>query len=591
MAGHEMIHLGVCYGHNATVAVIRDGQLVFCQSEERLNRIKNSTGFPVQTIDYVYRHVCKPEDVASATLFEKSVYGYLHLKANGFKPHQYGDYLSPALEKARTRQWLAKSSLGWTLSKLRIGLQEKRSSLHQEAKTYFSHELRLDQSRVREVDHHLSHAYSTLPNVREWGRALIFTLDGQGDWVCATVNLFENGRLTVLDRTEHQHSLGYYYSAVTALLGMKPGEHEFKVMGLAPYAKREYYDALTERLNGLLDVDAQGRWVSQVTPRGLQDALEDCFRFQRFDNVAGAIQSLTERLVLKWIHYWMKKMNVSDIAVSGGVFMNVKVCQRLAESELVGKLFVMPSAADESTAVGCAIWGSEQAQIPVMPLQDLYLGVEFSDHEVESALQETKAHDRYSIVEAENINQRVAQLLADNHIVARCSGRMEFGARALGNRSILANPGRFEHLHHINDAIKSRDFWMPFTPSILEEDMARYIINPREMFAPYMCITFDTTLEARRDLVAAIHPRDMTARPQCVRKDWNPDYYELISCFKSLTGIGGVLNTSLNLHGEPNVCSPHDAIRTLDLSGLRYLAMGRFLLEKKLTGRRGGTSE
>jgi carbamoyltransferase len=210
--------------------------------------------------------------------------------------------------------------------------------------------------------------------------------------------------------------------------------------------------------------------------------------------------------------------------------------------------------------------------------------MEFSEEEMKTALQETNAYDRYAILQATDINHRLARLLADDQIVARCSGKMEFGARALGNRSILANPSRFDNLHKINDAIKSRDFWMPFTPSILEEDMNRYIVNPRNLQAPYMSMTFDTTVNARRDLAAAIHPRDFTARPQCVMKDWNPDYHELITHFKALTGIGGVLNTSFNLHGEPNVCSPQDAIRTVDRSGLKYLAMGRFLLEKKPDG-------
>jgi carbamoyltransferase len=580
-----MYHLGICYGHNATVAVIKDGRLVFCQSEERLNRIKNSTGFPSQTIEYVYGNLCKPEEVVSATLFQKTVYGYLHLKNHGFKPYQYGHYLDPAIVGGGTKHRLADSTLGSWLSRARISLNERRKALQHEAKAYFSRELRLDASRITEMDHHLSHAYSVLPNVREWGKALIFTLDGQGDWNCATVNEVEDGKLKVLQRTNDHHSLGYYYSAVTALLGMKAGEHEFKVMGLAPYARREYYSPLVERLNQLLDVDDEGRWVSTVTPRGIQDALDRIFRYQRFDNVAGAIQALTEQLILKWVHHWIRKTGIGNIGVSGGVFMNVKACQRLAESELVERLFVMPSAADESTAIGCAVWGSEQAQTQVMPLRDLYLGVEFTDGEVEQALRETKAHDRYAIVETDNINQRVAQLLAENHIVARCSGRMEFGARALGNRSILANPSRFENLHRINDAIKSRDFWMPFTPSILAEDMERYIVNPKGIHAPYMCITFDTTPDARRDLIAAIHPRDFTARPQSVSPDWNPDYHELLTRFKSLTGIGGVLNTSFNLHGEPNVCSPQDAIRTVDQSGLQYLVMGRFLLEKKVGAR------
>jgi carbamoyltransferase len=189
---------------------------------------------------------------------------------------------------------------------------------------------------------------------------------------------------------------------------------------------------------------------------------------------------------------------------------------------------------------------------------------------------------RCDVSQPGNINLTIAKLLAENKIVARCSGRMEFGARALGNRSILANPSDFTNLNTINEAIKCCDFWMPFTPSILEEEMPRYIQNHDRIFAPYMCITFDSTPEARRDLRAALHPKDFTVRPQCVIKAWNPDYHEIISEFKRLTGIGGVLNTSFNLHGEPNVCSPADAIHTLDNSGLNYLAMGSYLLSKRI---------
>ena len=174
----------------------------------------------------------------------------------------------------------------------------------------------------------------------------------------------------------------------------------------------------------------------------------------------------------------------------------------------------------------------------------------------------------------------MALLLSQNEVVARFDGRMEFGARALGNRSILANPSSFQNIELINSAIKNRDFWMPFTPSILEEDMSRYIVNSGKMEAPYMCITFDTTEEARKDIPAAIHPRDKTARPQCVIESWNPGYHKLISEFNRLTGIGAVLNTSFNLHGEPNVCSPEDAIHTIDSSGLKYLSIGPFLLSK-----------
>jgi carbamoyltransferase len=161
------------------------------------------------------------------------------------------------------------------------------------------------------------------------------------------------------------------------------------------------------------------------------------------------------------------------------------------------------------------------------------------------------------------------------------NGRAEWGARALGNRSILANPSDFETIRIINEMIKNRDFWMPFTPSMLESEEKRYIVNPKGIPAPYMCVTFDSTPLAQKHLQAAMHPYDKTVRPQLVSKAWNPSYHATISAFKALTGIGAVLNTSFNLHGEPNVNSPQDAIHTLEHSGLRNLAIGHWMVQKK----------
>ena len=306
-------------------------------------------------------------------------------------------------------------------------------------------------------------------------------------------------------------------------------------------------------------------------------------KYQRFDNIAGAIQSLTEDLILKWIKYWIMKTGVRNISLSGGVFMNVKACQRIVDANIADNIYVMPSAADESTSIGAAFYGAIQndSKIEVQPIKDLYLGKEYLEEEIVSELDASCVSERYEISQPDNINCTVAKLLSEDKVVARYAGRMEFGARALGNRSILANPRSFETIELINSSIKSRDFWMPFTPSVLDVDMDRYIVDHKKIFAPYMCVTFNTTELAQQHLKAAIHPRDKTARPQCVLRSWNPGYYELIEEFKKITGIGAVLNTSFNLHGEPNVCSPRDAIHTMDNSELKYLAMGSFLIVKK----------
>jgi carbamoyltransferase len=211
------------------------------------------------------------------------------------------------------------------------------------------------------------------------------------------------------------------------------------------------------------------------------------------------------------------------------------------------------------------------------------LGRSFSDDYIKDYLNRSDVALRYYInkLQGKAMAKKVAELLVHNEIVARCYGREEWGARALGNRSIICNPSDFKNINTLNKKVKNRDFWMPFTPSILAEDLDLYVLNPKGIRAPYMCITFDSTEKAKKEISAAIHPSDYTVRPQAVSKSWNPEYYSLIEEFKNITGISAVLNTSFNLHGEPNVGSPEDAIYTMDNSGLNYLVLGEYLVEKK----------
>ena len=573
--------IGIAYGHNATVAVAKDGEIIFCQSEERLNRIKNSAGFPKKTIDYIYKNICTPDDIVSVELFQKSIGGYQFLKNINFKSTQWGSYLSSELEE---KNWGFKTTnLYWQISQFRAKQKENNKKLSEEALNYFSKELNINKEKIKSVDHHTAHAYSALANIQDWEEALVFTLDGVGDYNSGSVNILKDGHLKKIQVTDHHNSLGYFYSSITALLGMKANEHEFKVMGLAPYSDVKYYSPILKKLRKLIKIDSKGNFKASIPPVALKKELGKIIQYQRFDNVSGAIQALTEELIVSWINFWIEKIKIKNIAVAGGVFMNVKACQRVLEDCKVNKYFVVPSAADESTAIGAAYYGSLRLNqsSKLIPLKELYLGVSFSDQQVENFLKENKISNNYEILKPVNINQHVAKLLSENKVVARFSGKMEFGARALGNRSILANPSDFATVEEINAKIKVRDFWMPFTPSIIEDDINKYIVNDKNIFCPYMVLTFNTTELAQKHLKAAIHPRDKTARPQCVVQNWNPGYYDLINEFKKITGIGAILNTSFNLHGEPNVCSPADALHTLNNSDLKYLALGPFLLEKK----------
>jgi carbamoyltransferase len=250
-------------------------------------------------------------------------------------------------------------------------------------------------------------------------------------------------------------------------------------------------------------------------------------------------------------------------------------------------MFVFPSCGDETNAVGAAYWVHAQERqrngqtVDIEPLSDLYWGKESSDDEIERAISEHRFSNEVRVETPHDIEFRVAELLASGRVVARCSGRMEFGARALGNRSILANPADSNVVKIINEMIKQRDFWMPFAPSVTAERVRDYIRKPKDIPAPYMTFCFDSVPEKVSVFAAGVHPYDGTARPQEVKEEQNPRYHRLIQHFGELTGEEIILNTSFNLHGFPVVYTPQQALATLDNSGLQHLALGDFLISKK----------
>jgi carbamoyltransferase len=579
-----MFHLGIAYGHNATVAVVNDGELVFCQSEERRNRIKNSTGFPEQTLGHVYERICAPAEVASCTLFLEKNMGYLVLREGGFRSAP----LAGLLRAEQVRTWqadpAAADAQGAALLEAAARLKAD-PALNLEAAGWFVQKLGLPADRIQHLDHHLGHAASAMPFLG-WGGdtdTLLFTLDGEGDGICAMVARLSQGRLSVLSTAPDYMSLGKIYHDVTGILGFKSNEHEYKIMGLAPYAKPDYYRDLVERFLAILRVNPAGEWEGSFrSHRGMLLKLVELCTFQRFDAIAGALQAYTERVICDWIRHWVEKTGIRAIACAGGVFMNVKANQCVLEMDCVERMTVVPSCGDESTAIGCAVHGSRRLEphVPIRPVHQLYLGEGYDARAVERQLIDGGLAKDFDISEPPDINEEVARLLAEGEVVARCTGRMEFGARALGNRSILSHPAKAENVPVINDAIKNRDFWMPFAPTILAEAVDELVEGHAKMFSPFMMVSFDATARGRRELVAALHRADFTLRPQMLRREANPDYHAIISRFRDRTGIGALLNTSFNLHGEPIVGSPADAIRTMANSGLRYLALDKFLLAK-----------
>src|ERR1700751_3185380 len=338
---------------------------------------------------------------------------------------------------------------------------------------------------------------------------------------------------------------------------MVPMEHEYKVMGLAPYAENaREARSLADEFGQMFEFDPRNPmiWRRKNGSPAMQFAseyLDRMIRRRRFDYVAAGAQLFMEQFLANWVTNCIRATGIPRVALSGGVFMNVKANKRILELPEVEELFVFPSCGDETNSIGAAWLRYHQMykQIP-QPLEHLYLGTACTEEEVERAIKKYEFTNAVFTEETPDIERQVAELLADNKIVARFKGRCEFGARALGNRSILANAADTQAVRTINEMIKCRDFWMPFAPSVLAERSEDYFKKPKPAPAPYMILTFDSREEKRNAMAAAIHPYDGTGRPQEVYESWNPDYYRLISYFDELTGEALILNTSYNLHGE-----------------------------------------
>jgi len=584
--------LGINYSHNATVAVLENNKIVFCVSEERLNRLKNSFGFPSKTVKLAFEKFGNFDFIVLNSHLAST---FKELEKFNFKPIRYIDHI-PKIISLDTKTFLR--FVLWKLNKNLYGkifefrhkmnlFSNNKKSDFEKIYSFIKKEYNIDRDKVILLDHHTAHAFSPAFNFELNKKFLVFTSDGEGDGISGTVSIIKNGEIEMLYKSNVYNSIGGLWFNLTAFMGLKPLEDEYKIMGLAPYSKNDKALKIAEKFKKSISLNKNGEFENVGVPAGsFPFFIFDNFLMERFDNLAGGIQLFTEEIICNWIKYWINKTGIHDIALSGGLFMNVKLNQRISELREVDNLCIMPSAGDESAAIGCCFYGykryCEENNLPFnpQPFTHLYLGFEYSNEDIKKTIEDLKLNSKYKVEFYEDIEKEVAKLLAQNEIVARFSGAMEFGARALGNRSILSNPSNYDNVRIINEMIKQRDFWMPFACSILEEDQHEYIENPKNIYAPYMIITFNTTEKGRKELKAGIHPYDFTIRPQVVRKEWNLKYHYLISEFKKLTGIGGVLNTSFNLHGEPLVCSPEDAVSTFERSGLKYLALGNYLISK-----------
>lgn len=615
---NPFVVLGICSERNAAAALMIDGRVVGMVQEERLTKRKNQIGFPKGAIDrlidtHLDGDATRIESVQYASLNSDPFYCALdhyaefdvldHVREMHelWHPHFYGDRPDDG------SYWQEKVCAGTHRNpehNYDLGFLETMP--YADALDHFNRVERPETVRrhygfdgpIDIVDHHECHAYYALygaPLSEAQRRdALVLTADSWGDgknWSASVVE--DDGTLRRI-AVGDDNKIARIYKFTTLILGMKPNEHEYKVMGLSPFSRSRRHVAAAERV---FFEAVDFRDGAFVTDRPLTDSyfdLKDRLEGHRFDNIAAALQNWASALTCAWAGHWLRETGKRVLCFSGGLSMNIKTNGELAALPEATWLSIPASGGDETLCAGACfrhrtLTGGSDHQ--ATPLAHVYLGddAEAFDADWRARLDGTDmAPEEFAVREAVD-SHVAARLLAADCIIARCVGPAEFGARALGNRSILANPSNPDNVKIINDAIKSRDFWMPFTPSILSEYADEYLENPKGLVSPFMTIGFESRPERRQDIAGGLHFADYSARPQFVDRATNSDYWTLIDAFREITGIAAVMNTSLNLHGEPMNYTVADAARTVAQSELDFLLMpGNRLLYKRRAAARLG---
>ncbi len=564
--------------HHPAVALIKDGEIVAMESEERFVRVKYAIGhFPVNSINFCLDKAGITCDDLSAVAWANDPYLSVQrwIKANNSTVKKIAYGLTTRLNSSKNG---LKKGLRLIDQTLKPWEEEENE------KSGFRDKLRfqIDKIPFFRVDHHHSHAASAY-YASGFDEATIITWDGSGDGLSCTISHGKNGEIKILDEFSH-FSIGEFYWAIHKFLKLSD---EGSLMGLAGYGKPQgmfkdiadpdkLYMDLTQVSRAAVSESSMGyceNLIKRLGPPRLPDEpLEE-----RHKNIAADLQKLVEDFGFSVLKKALEKTGCRNVAFAGGVALNATMNGKIARSNLVDKIFIQPEAGDAGGSLGAAFIGYKRLGYDLQPkeMPHAYWGIEYSNEEIEKALNITKI--KYEKVSREDLIETVASALAEKKIVGWFQGRSEWGPRALGARSILGDPRTREMLAEVNAAVKYRDGWRPFAPSMLEEVAGEYMEGI--VYAPYMIMTFPVREEKKSVIPAVVHV-DGTTRPQMVRRSVNALYYDMIKRFGEKTGVPVVMNTSFNLKGEPIVNSPRDAIRTFFSSGLDILAMGNFIVRK-----------
>jgi carbamoyltransferase len=592
-----MVVIGIYDDHNSSAALSLDGSIVCAVQEERFTKRKNEKGFPKNAVSYILNKYDLNNtniDVVAMSTIQRTdinntkypidaVFGisdYIDMMEDYWKPKLSGQPYPKYYAKEIFQRKFNDEECFYDIpdSFYELNEDELQKRMSKVVIDDVSNFIGVDKDKIKFYDHHTCHVmYGYYANPNRQDRTIGITVDAYGDRRNQTVWKIEGDQFEIIAESA-ECDIAKLYRMVTLYLRMKPLEHEYKIMGMAPYAKSKYADEVVKVFEDLLKFDGL-RIVRDKRPDDLYEFLNNELKYFRFDNISGGLQKYTEKMLVELFSKAATKLKINNFVFSGGVSMNVKANKVLGDLDCIHDLFVAGSGSDESQSIGACYFANNENNIENQPLKHLFLGTEVSEEEVSNYIEKINRSGEYIITKAQN--REIAKLLADGEIVARVSGKMEFGSRALGNRSILANPSDPSIIQHINELIKGRDFWMPFAATILDTYEERYLVNPKGFESRYMAVAMDSKKEFLDDIKAGTHPYDETVRPQILTRDQNRDYYDLIEEFSSITGIGALLNTSYNLHGLPVVNDVADAIHVFQNSGLKYLILNENLISKK----------
>jgi carbamoyltransferase len=567
MAPSSTYVLGIsCFYHDSAAALLKDGVVVAAGQEERFSRKRHDSDFPQRAIQYVLHEAgVRPEELDAVGFYDKPLLKFERMLST------YVATFPKSFNSFRKAMPL------WLHEKLWVP-----SIIRKELKPY--------KGPILFAEHHMSHAASCfLPSPYE--EAAILTVDGVGEWATASFGVGKGTDITMIKEIRFPHSLGLLYSAFTYYLGFKVNSAEYKVMGLAPYGKPVHFDRIMKEMVHLkedgsfkLNMRYFAYDYGLTMTNGAFDEFfggpprkpETWMNEREFD-IAASVQKVCEEIVLHMARHLHRETGLTRLCMAGGVALNCVANGRVIRETPMKELWVQPAAGDAGGAVGVAhyLYNTIHKQPRAKAWTHAYLGPQFTDAEIARYLDDAGA--RYRTLSEHELPARAAKLISEGNVVGWFQGRMEFGPRALGARSILADPRDPKMRDTLNMKIKFREGFRPFAPSVLLDKTPEWF--EIDCDSPYMLLVAQVR-EGKRTIPSVTHV-DNSARLQTVTRQEAPLYYDLIREFEKITGVPIVINTSFNVRGEPIVCTPHDAYLCFMRTNMDHLVLGHHLLDKK----------